>query len=307
MKPFKFIKHFVFIAIFIALIQSCNVQKRNYNKGFYVSHKKTAVRTHHTVNEDSYTAVRSENFISENKLKSKTAELSNDIASSFLNHKFNPISNHPSDTCGDHIVFNDSSNVAVKIYEITDDKVKYKPCNNLNGPFYLISKNKIAYIQYYNNSKEVFSTTKPSSSASETTCGDAIIFINGNKMKVKILEVTKTLVRYKSCNNQGGVANELSMENVGSLIYSDGTVVNANPIVETPIQKESKASKGVRLLLGVILGLIGLGIISTILISGSGASILIFLYLLFLIFGIGFGYSMGWHQYMPNWIPFMFI
>lgn len=47
-----------------------------------------------------------------------------------------------------------------KVFEINNNDVKYKEFDNLEGPYYVVSKNDIAYIIYKNGKKEVFSTTK---------------------------------------------------------------------------------------------------------------------------------------------------
>lgn len=284
--------------IFIIFISSCTIQKRHYRNGYHVSFDKNS---HANIASSNSNKVQ----VDLNNINEST-ELSKDIARFLLAPVIKNSYYQTIDSCGDVIVFLDSNQVLSKIIEISDDKLRYIPCNNLNGPVYVISKKKVAYVVYYNSLKEIFNSPIPVNSVPTGTCGDEIIFVNGNKMKVKILEATNTIVRYKSCNNLNGIASEVTMDNISILTYSDGKVINANPVVESPIKKETKFSKSIRIVLGAILGLIGITIVATLLSLGAGSTILVFLYLLFLIFGLGFGYSMGWYQSFPSWGPFGF-
>jgi hypothetical protein len=55
----------------------------------------------------------------------------------------------------DKITFLNGNEEEVKLMEIGDDFVKYKKCNNLDGPIYSTSKEKLFMITFSNGSKEV--------------------------------------------------------------------------------------------------------------------------------------------------------
>jgi hypothetical protein len=59
------------------------------------------------------------------------------------------------DTCGDQIIFKSGDIVAAKVLEITEDKIKYKRCDNIDGPLFVVSKSSVHSIKYVNGTTEV--------------------------------------------------------------------------------------------------------------------------------------------------------
>jgi hypothetical protein len=59
------------------------------------------------------------------------------------------------DNSCDRITFLNGDEEEVKLIEIGDDYIKYKRCDNLDGPTYNVSKTKVFMILYYNGKKEV--------------------------------------------------------------------------------------------------------------------------------------------------------
>ncbi len=276
---------------------SCSVQKRIYQNGYYISFKKhkAGSKAAHTSNEQTLLAGTTKNFYASNS-NDPIAALSQAIAKNALGYNLNP-----TDTCSDLIVFNDSSKVNAKVLEITNESIRYKRCDNVEGPTYSVSQSKTAYIRYYNGLTESFAKSE----APPKICRDSIMFISGNSMLASVIEITPDVIRYKSYNDLKGPTNEVNISNVGRIRYSDGRVVNINKIEKQPIKKEKVASKLVRFILGSILAVIVISIFATLIAVGSTAEILFILYLLFLIFATIFSYSMGWQNYMP-WRMFMF-
>lgn len=268
-------KYFIFGFTIACLFQNCSVQKRIYQKGYYVSHKKNQGST---------------KFKSENSTNTSNTDLiasnNNDLAS-LLSKK-----THPADTCGDMLFLNDSTKLTVKVTEISDQLIKYKRCDNVTGPQYTISKSKIAMVVYNNGVKEIFTRAI-------TSCRDSLIMINGNGMLASVIEVNSEVVKYKSCNDLKGPIRELNMSNVGRIRYSDGKIAHYNQIVITPVEQDKKLSKAVRIILGAILIAIAISIVIGLLTIGAGANLLAALYILFLVFSFGFMYSMGWQQNLP--------
>lgn len=287
----------LFVIISSVLMLSCSVQKRNYQNGYYISYKKHKASS-------KVTHASSEKTLLANTTNDRFAPDSNDpivslsqaIAKNALGYNLNP-----NDTCADLIVFNDSSKVKAKILEITNESIRYKRCDYVEGPTYSVAQSKTAYIKFYNGLTETFTKNQPA----PKICRDSIMFISGNAMLASVIEITPEVIRYKSCNDPKGPTNEVNISNVGRIRYADGRVVKLNEIEKQPVKKEKIASKLVRFLLGCILALIGIGIIATLIALGPTAEALIFLYILFLIFAAIFSYSMGWQNYMP-WRMFMF-
>lgn len=52
------------------------------------------------------------------------------------------------------MVLKSGEELIVKILEISDEEIKYKKCEYLNGPTYVIKKNKIYMIKYFNGTRE---------------------------------------------------------------------------------------------------------------------------------------------------------
>ncbi|MES2514420.1 MAG: hypothetical protein V4580_09755 [Bacteroidota bacterium] len=58
--------------------------------------------------------------------------------------------------CQDIIVKKDSTRTEVKILEVRQTEISYKPTLNPDGPLYIVQKTDIAYITYSNGTKEIF-------------------------------------------------------------------------------------------------------------------------------------------------------
>tara|TARA_A100001015_G_scaffold313727_1_gene421632 strand:+ start:1891 stop:2691 length:801 start_codon:yes stop_codon:yes gene_type:complete len=66
----------------------------------------------------------------------------------------------------DNLVYKNGNEVSAKVVEITTDVVKYKRCNNLNGPLISVKKSELLLIRYSNGEKELFTNYKEESSES---------------------------------------------------------------------------------------------------------------------------------------------
>ena len=59
----------------------------------------------------------------------------------------------------DNIIFKNGEELDAKVVEITTEVVKYKRCDNLEGPLISVSKNEIFMIRYKNGTKEIFNSS----------------------------------------------------------------------------------------------------------------------------------------------------
>ena len=65
----------------------------------------------------------------------------------------------------DIIVKSDWSEISVKVLEVNIDNIKYKRCDNLDGPLITILKSEVLVIKYANGTKQVIEKSNSSSSS----------------------------------------------------------------------------------------------------------------------------------------------
>lgn len=146
---------FLFL-ILVLLLADCSYQKRIYRKGYYVDwlSKNSSLKKKEKLNtNDAQIPIKTlhpKYSFDDNSLqllssssKSIAYNVSASKKKSFLN-----------DTCGDKMILKSGDEYVVKVLEITDREIKYKRCDNLNGPVYYISKSKVYLIEYANGVKE---------------------------------------------------------------------------------------------------------------------------------------------------------
>jgi hypothetical protein len=136
------------LPIFAALLLvSCSVKKRAYRHGYYVDWAVQKKQRSGTDIKNSATASKRHEPVEIVTVK-PTAELEASILTS-SQKKISLI-----DTCGDVITFKSGDQVTVKVTEITDDKIKYRRCDNLDGPVFVVNKSTVALIRYANGVEE---------------------------------------------------------------------------------------------------------------------------------------------------------
>lgn len=154
------IKATLSIILCLFIFSSCTMQKRNYRSGYYVAWKKSnsnIASTHSSKNKKetdknkSLTRVVSELQNYEPVIIEANAE--NIISLPKKSEKTKLIFN---DDCGDLLTLRSGDEVKVKVLEINDKEIKYKRCDNLDGPLITINKSDVFMIKYANGSKEIF-------------------------------------------------------------------------------------------------------------------------------------------------------
>ncbi len=139
-------KYIPILAFFI-LISSCSVKKRTYRDGYHVDWAFN--KKHSEVKSIKPTTSKSNSILEEVLVKELVTSNTNEyLSSSTLSKKENI--NFLTDTCGDIITFKSGDILKAKVYEISDDKIKYKRCDNIDGPFFSVSKSAIHSIKYTN-------------------------------------------------------------------------------------------------------------------------------------------------------------
>jgi hypothetical protein len=166
-------KRILFIFLPLLFLFSCSVQKRKYQKGFYVSSSKykTQVKRTEAIEHkkepirESLTSIPTELMV-EQKAES---EASADI-------KFKPgklikkvlFATDKTEAC-DLITLKNGEEISAKVLEITSIEVKYKKCDSPDGPLYVVRKSDVFMIKYANGTKEVFKATEEQKGSSSSS------------------------------------------------------------------------------------------------------------------------------------------
>lgn len=151
---------YILILLVLSLCFSCTVSKRQYRKGFYITWKasKTPVTTeknralpkHEPLPEPTKIMVAEASVSAVDPLLSVSVD-KNSIPS--IRPKPLKVLN---DSCGDVMTFRDGNEQYVRVYEASDDFIKYKPCNNLDGPIRVTKSESVFMIRYLDGRKRVF-------------------------------------------------------------------------------------------------------------------------------------------------------
>jgi hypothetical protein len=141
------------------ILFSCSVQKRKYQKGFYVSNTKHAkqVQKNDKIKKDlaTETLVLKQTAIPvPEKEESISASVDTKpvllLSSTFIEEL------KAGDSLCDLITLKNGEEVSAKILEITPTEVKYQKCGVTDGPLYIVKKTDVFMIKYANGTKEVF-------------------------------------------------------------------------------------------------------------------------------------------------------
>ena len=148
------------VLLSIVLFQSCTIEKRHYTNGYCLQWKKSA---------DKLTPNTKTNLTEEKKV-SKTipsSEKNNDANSLFNSltasaDKLKGAVLFTVDSLGcDTLIMRNGTVIKVKVTEVSPTEIKYKYCNNLEGPSYVIYRYQASYIKYRNGTFDSFSNEYP--------------------------------------------------------------------------------------------------------------------------------------------------
>lgn len=151
------------------LIQSCAIQKRHYRNGYDITFK--------TSKKNS---AKKNDVEKLNRIETTHASLESDIQT---NHQMIASSNQDmrsivlaptqtntqNDESCDVIYFRNNKVVSAKVVEISSTDIKYKRCDNLDGPLIVVDKNSVKSILYKNGDTETFTENYPVKQTSENT------------------------------------------------------------------------------------------------------------------------------------------
>lgn len=150
----------VFLSLLFLI--SCSVQKRKYQKGFYVN--RVHHRTQHQNIQSAGTPSDKKQIHSDQNTdillitgdRKELASSDNSPGKMEL-QKPSEWMAVPPDSC-DVLLFKDGSELLAKVFEVSTGEVKYKRCDNPQGPSYVTRKEDLFMIKYANGTKEVMKT-----------------------------------------------------------------------------------------------------------------------------------------------------
>ena len=148
----------ILLATAICLL-SCGVQKRKYQKGYYASWHKSKSQKE---TRNSFSKTKEHRDLDHMDQPIQVLAQDDSPVSASINQENAPLTNkkqtHPviTDEPCDELLFRDGSEIKGKVIEITQTEIKYKKCDMLDGPLYVVKKSKIFIIKYANGTRDVF-------------------------------------------------------------------------------------------------------------------------------------------------------
>jgi hypothetical protein len=185
-------KAFYILLSSLILLSACSVKKRTYRKGYYVD---WAFKSN-KAKENSTQKIAKKNTVVQKKEELQIpAEATNEVAS-ISNAVTNKIILPKKllvlkDTCGDIINLRKGDIVKAKVLEINETQIKYKRCDNLDGPLMVINKNDVYSIKYTNGNTDNFiKTFQVNSNIRTGGSGSSYNRVNGDKIEHPLVQKT---------------------------------------------------------------------------------------------------------------------
>ncbi len=222
---------------------SCSVQKRHYQKGYFISWNKKSSHTTREVKEPSQKSATNhftELSSTENTVDKTVFPAPSSLAAGFNGTKRKRAYQSVEDSC-DVIIFKDGSEIKVRIVEIGSTQVKYRKCNMPDGPVYITNKTELFMIKYANGVKEVIKTPEVITTAPAQNYAPAQRF-------------RKRDTRLGTTSLVFGILGIYPLIFIGSITAIIASVIQLNKIAQYPDEYggEKKARAG------LILGIVGL-------------------------------------------------
>lgn len=150
-------KHAAVAILSLFILLGCSVQKRKYQKGYYLAWKKpAAVQKALSSQHKLPAAAAAKQQPATPALQEITRQLSSVSsapATTAQRREKKPV--QADDPC-DEIIFKDGRELKGKVTEITQTEIKYRKCDMPDGPVYVVKKTEVFMIRYANGSKDVF-------------------------------------------------------------------------------------------------------------------------------------------------------
>ncbi len=160
MKKINILLVLVFVAI---TFSKCHVMKRTYRNGYYITWNKKVshLKNENTLENEETGTIEVEKY-KESTITEPVLACNESFFIPFEKKRHVLKTSQPTDTCGDIITLKNGDEIIAKVLEVNQTNIKYKKCNNLDGPLMVESVDNVFMIKYVNGSKDVFNkTTKP--------------------------------------------------------------------------------------------------------------------------------------------------
>jgi hypothetical protein len=147
------LKTITLYSLAIIICTSCSLQKRLYTNGFYTGNNQSAKKTDKKINTDTLPAVATNH----SKTRIIPSNGGTDLIASnspTKNPAFLILNSDPTTDC-DTLFLKNGTVILAKIREVNPNEIKYKYCDNPDGPSIITYKSDIDYIVYTNGIKEV--------------------------------------------------------------------------------------------------------------------------------------------------------
>jgi hypothetical protein len=169
------IQNILLLLCSLVLISSCSVIKRHYRPGYSVEWKSNpADSKSKKITSDEpklYTATNSDDSISDADHNSLTEEItlsaSSDKTAIYLGREYSAFSanrkkifnsSSPVSDC-DIITLRNGTEVSGKVLEINPNEIRYKKCDNIEGPTIVVNRSEVKQIKYTNGITELINTS----------------------------------------------------------------------------------------------------------------------------------------------------
>lgn len=145
----KFQLYLFFLTSISIVLHSCTIEKRHYRSGYHVEWKSWG--KNQLVKAEAKERVSAANK-TEQAETSLEASVQETIISTVQNVAENKITT--SEDC-DIIILKNGDEISGVVTEVGLQEIKYKKCNNPDGPSYVLAKNDVFMIKYANGSKDI--------------------------------------------------------------------------------------------------------------------------------------------------------
>jgi hypothetical protein len=172
------LKKINFLLILLIVFSNCTVKKRSYTKGYYVDwafHKSKNSAEKTVAKHDKVDKLIKKEVVIESAKKEAEEIKQNELETEALAFKTNePIVKKRGvykldEPCGDLITLKNGDEINAKVLEITDNAIKYKRCDNLDGPLISVAKSNVFSVKYSNGTKEIIKSEPSNSVVSSNT------------------------------------------------------------------------------------------------------------------------------------------
>ena len=157
------------LVITACLIQSCAVQKRHYRNGYDITFKTSKKNSAKKNDVSSLYRIETPQALVQTNIQTNralVASANQDLRNVVL--ATTQITNQNDESC-DVIYFRNNKVVSAKVVEINSTDIKYKRCDNLDGPLIVVDKNSVKSILYKNGDTETFTESYPVKPIQENT------------------------------------------------------------------------------------------------------------------------------------------